>query len=50
MIAAILSPIVAGYILELTNSWSSIFNVCTIVLLFGGTFYLFFASVDKQFD
>ena len=50
MIAAILSPIVAGYILELTNSWSSIFNVCTIVLLFGGIFYLFFASVDKQFD
>ena len=50
MIAAILSPIVAGYILELTNSWSSIFNVCTIVLLFGGFFYLFFASVDKQFD
>ena len=50
MIAAILSPIVAGYILELTNSWSSIFNVCTIVLLFGGSFYLFFASVDKQFD
>ena len=50
MIAAILSPIVAGYILESTNSWSSIFNVCTIVLLFGGTFYLFFASVDKQFD
>ena len=50
MIAAILSPIVAGYILELTNSWSSIFNVCTIGLLFGGTFYLFFASVDKQFD
>ena len=50
MIAAILSPIVAGYILESTNSWSSIFNVCTIVLLLGGIFYLFFASVDKQFD
>ena len=50
MIAAILSPIVAGYILESTNSWSSIFNVCTIVLLLGGIFYIFFASVDKQFD
>ena len=50
MLAAIISPIAAGYILEITNSWSSIFNVCTFVLLFGGTFYLLFASVEKQFD
>ena len=50
MIAAIISPIAAGYILEITNSWSSIFYVCTFVLLFGGTFYLLFASVEKQFD
>ncbi len=50
MIAAIISPIAAGYILEITSSWSSIFYVCTFVLLFGGTFYLLFASVEKQFD
>ena len=50
MLAAIMSPIAAGYILEITNSWSSIFYVCTFVLLFGGTFYLLFASVEKQFD
>ena len=50
MLAAIISPIAAGYILEMTNSWSSIFYVCTFVLLFGGTFYLLFASVEKQFD
>ena len=50
MLAAIISPIAAGYILEITNSWSSIFYVCTFVLLFGGTFYLLFASVEKQFD
>ena len=50
MVAAISSPIVAGYLLEITNSWSSIFNVCTLVLLFGGMFYLIFASAEKQFD
>ena len=50
MLAAIISPIAAGYILEITNSWSSIFYVCTFVLIFGGTFYLLFASVEKQFD
>ena len=50
MLAAIMSPIAAGYILEITNSWNSIFYVCTFVLIFGGTFYLFFASVEKQFD
>ena len=40
MVAAIISPIVAGFILEITNSWSSIFYLCTFVLLFGGIFYL----------
>ena len=50
MLAAIMSPIAAGYILEITNSWNSIFYVCSFVLIFGGTFYLLFASVEKQFD
>ena len=50
MIAAILSPIVAGLILESTNSWDLIFNICCGTLAFGGTFYLFFASSDKQFN
>ena len=43
MIAAILAPIVAGFILEITNSWSSIFYICSFVLIFGGIFYLIFA-------
>ena len=50
MIAAISSPIVAGYVLELTNSWESIFYICSGMLIFGGIFYLLFASTDKQFD
>ena len=50
MIAAILSPIAAGTILEISSSWNLIFYVCAGVLIFGGTFYLFFASASKQFD
>ena len=50
MIAAVFSPLAAGFILENTNSWFLIFNISTIVLFFGGIFYLFFSSADKQFD
>ena len=50
MIAAIFSPMVAGYLLEITNSWSVIFYICSAILLFGGFFYLKFASASKQFE
>jgi len=49
MIAAIISPFVAGLILELTGSWFLIFNICTAVLIFGGLFYLVFAETKIQF-
>ena len=49
MIAAIISPFVAGMILELTGSWVLIINICTGFLVFGGLFYLFFASTSEQF-
>ena len=50
MIAAIISPFVAGLILELTGSWFLIFNISTFVLVFGGLFYLFFADTKIQFE
>tara|TARA_B100000963_G_scaffold167517_1_gene145533 strand:- start:2073 stop:3347 length:1275 start_codon:yes stop_codon:yes gene_type:complete len=50
MIAAILSPIVAGTVLQITNSWSIIFYICAGMLIFGGVFYFIFASANKQFD
>ena len=50
MIAGILGNAISGLVLEITNSWSSIFNVCTLVLLFGGMFYLIFASAKEQFE
>ena len=50
MIAAIVSPIVAGYVLEITDTWNSIFYICVGILTFGGTFYLIFASAKEQFE
>jgi cyanate permease len=50
MIAAIISPFVAGLILELTGSWFLIFNISTFILVFGGLFYLFFADTKIQFE
>ena len=46
MIAAIFSPMVAGLVLEVTNSWDVIFYICSGILLFGGLFYLKFGSAD----
>ena len=50
MIAAIISPIITGFLLEIFESWAIIFQLCSLVLAIGGTTYLFFASAEKQFD
>ena len=50
MIAAIFSPMVAGLILEITSSWDIIFYICSGILVFGGFFYLKFASANRQFN
>ena len=50
MIAAIFSPMVAGLILETTSSWDIIFYICSGILVFGGFFYLKFASANRQFN
>ncbi|MDA7857191.1 MFS transporter [Gammaproteobacteria bacterium] len=50
MIAAVIGPLAAGFILDITNSWELIFHICSYMLLFGGIFYLIFASTDKQFE
>ena len=50
MIAAIFSPMVAGLVLEVTNSWDVIFYICSGILIFGGFFYLKFASASRQFN
>ena len=50
MIAAIFSPMVAGLVLEVTNSWDVIFYICSGILIFGGFFYLKFGSANRQFN
>ena len=50
MIAAIISPIITGLLLENLESWAIIFQLCSLVLVIGGTTYLFFASAEKQFE
>ena len=50
MIAAIISPIITGFLLESFESWAIIFQLCSLVLVIGGTTYLFFASAEKQFE
>ena len=50
MIAAIFSPMVAGLVLEVTNSWDVIFYICSGILVFGGFFYLKFGSANRQFS
>ena len=49
MLAAIISPLVAGLTLEITGSWILIFNICSAALFFGGSFYLVFAGATEQF-
>ena len=50
MIAAIFSPMVAGLVLEVTNSWDVIFYICSGILIFGGFFFLKFGSANRQFS
>jgi ACS family sodium-dependent inorganic phosphate cotransporter len=49
-IPGIVGVFVSGLILELTGSWSLVFQVTAGVTLFGLVFYLLFASSEKQFD
>ncbi len=50
MVAAIIAPMVAGFVLDSTNSYALIFHICSGMLVFGGLYYLIYASASKQFD
>lgn len=49
-IPGIIGVYVSGLILELTNSWTLVFQVAAGVYLFGMVFYLIFASSKRLFD
>lgn len=48
--AAIISPIITGIILDETSSYLTLYYLNCFLLIFGGLFYLIFASAEKQFD
>ena len=48
--AGVLGNIVSGIVLDLTQSWTFVFFIAAGLLIFGGIFYLLFASDKKQFD
>ena len=53
MVAALpglVGGVLTGIILDTTNSWDMVFYVVAGVTFFGGIFYFFFASTEKQFD
>ena len=50
MIAAVISSYVAGQILFILGSWQYLFYVSSFFLIFGGGYYLLYASTSKQFD
>jgi len=49
-IPGIIGVFVSGLILELTGSWTLVFQVAAGVTLFGMVFYLVFAKAEKLFD
>ena len=49
-IPGIVGVAISGVLVDLTGSFDSVFYLSSAILLFGGTFYLTFASTTKQFE
>jgi len=49
-IPGIIGVYVSGLILNLTHSWTLVFQVAAGIYLFGMVFYLIFASSKRLFD
>ena len=49
-VPGIIGVYTAGLILELTGSWTLVFQLAGVVSLFGMLFYLRYVSADKLFD
>ena len=49
-IPGIVGVAISGILVDLTGSFDSVFYLSSAILLFGGTFYLTFASTTKQFE
>jgi ACS family sodium-dependent inorganic phosphate cotransporter len=49
-IPGIIGVAISGVLVDLTGSFDSVFYLASAIVLFGGTFYLTFASASNQFD
>ena len=49
-IPGIIGVAISGVLVDLTGSFDSIFYLTSAILVFGGSFYLIFASAEPQFD
>ena len=49
-IPGIVGVAISGVLVDVTGSFDSVFYLSSAILLFGGIFYLTFASTSKQFD
>ena len=49
-IPGIIGVAISGFLVDFTGSFDSIFYLASAIVLFGGAFYLTFASASKQFD
>ena len=49
-IPGIIGVAISGVLVDLTGSFDSIFYLTSAILVFGGSFYLIFASAESQFD
>lgn len=49
-IPGIVGVAISGVLVDVTGSFDSVFYLSSAILLFGGIFYLTFASTTKQFD
>ena len=49
-IPGIIGVAISGFLVDLTGSFDSIFYLASAIVLFGGAFYLTFASASNQFD
>jgi len=49
-IPGIIGVAITGVLVDLTGSFDSVFYLTSAILLFGGSFYLIFASAESQFD
>lgn len=50
MFAGVIGNAISGYLLDISGSWTLIFHIAAVLLIFGGFIYVLFASDQRQFE